>query len=72
MSTATIRLSEAEKRMFAAAAKRRGISLSEFLREAAHREVRGNENPWRKFFAEHPAVAMEGPADLSSGEGFGG
>jgi len=72
MSTTTLRLTVQEKRLFAAEARQRGVSLSEFLRQAAHKEVVARDNPWGKFFAEHPPVVMEGPSDLSTREGFSG
>lgn len=70
MATVTIRLTPEEKRRFAAEARRRGMTLSEFLREAGRREAEASNNPWQKFFAENPSVDFEAPADLSTREGF--
>ncbi len=70
MSTATIRLTFEEKRRYSAEARRRGITLSEFLREAARREATAGNNPWQKFFAENLPVDFVAPADLSIREGF--
>ncbi|MGA3007404.1 MAG: ribbon-helix-helix protein, CopG family [Opitutaceae bacterium] len=71
MASTTLRLSPQEKRRFTVEARRRGQTLSRFLREAAHKEVRLQKNPWRTFFAENPPVKMEGPSNLSTREGFG-
>lgn len=71
MALTTLRLSPEEKRRFTVEARRRGQNLSQFLREAAHKEICLQKNPWRTFFAENPPVKMEGPGDLSIREGFG-
>lgn len=72
MPVTTIRLSPLEKRRFTTEARRLGLSLSEYLRQAA--QSRSNRTDWRKFFAETPPVRLaEGAAkDLSSREGFAG
>jgi hypothetical protein len=71
MPIATLRLTSAEKRMFAAEARRRGLTLSEYLRQAAAAEARRAD--WNTFFAAMPAIILpsRAPADLSSREGFG-
>jgi hypothetical protein len=71
MATTTLRLSAKEKRHFAAEARRRGITLSAFLRDAARKETLTRENPWRKFFTQFPPADFDAPRDLSTREGFG-
>ncbi|MFZ5497302.1 MAG: plasmid mobilization protein [Verrucomicrobiota bacterium] len=70
MPVTTIRLSVAEKRRFTAEARRLGLSLSEYLRQAA--QARAKQTDWKTFFSGIPAVTLpEGsPRDLSSREGF--
>ncbi len=70
MPVTTIRLSTPEKRRFSAEARRRGLSLSEYLRQSAHAGSRRTD--WKTFFAEIPAVTLpkEAARDLSSREGF--
>lgn len=70
MPVATLRLTAAEKRRFSAEARRRGLSLSEYLRQAGHAEA--NRVDWKTFLAETPAVPPPpgAPANLSSREGF--
>ena len=72
MPVATLRLTTAEKRRFNAEARRRGLSLSEYLRRAGHAEA--TRVDWRTFFAATPPVALppHAPTDLSTREGFGG
>jgi hypothetical protein len=70
MATATIRLTSDEKRRYSAEARRRGITLSEFLREAARKAAEAGNSPWLKFFAKNPPADFEAPADLSTREGF--
>lgn len=52
MPVTTIRLSVPEKRRFTAEARRRGLSLSEYLRQSAHAGSRRTD--WKTFFAETP------------------
>lgn len=68
MPVTSIRLSPLEKRRFTAEARRLGLSLSEYLRQAA--QSRSTRTDWRKFFAETPPVNLpDGAAkDLSSHE----
>jgi D-alanyl-D-alanine dipeptidase len=63
--------SAAEKRKFTAEARRRGLTLSEFLRQAGQTETRRAD--WKGFFAAMPAVKLppHAAADLSTREGFG-
>ncbi len=72
MAVTTLRLSEAEKRRFTAEARRRGLSLSEYLRQAA--QAKSTHVDWKSFFAETPPVTLPpGSArDLSTREGFTG
>lgn len=72
MPVTTLRLTAAEKRRFAAEARRRGLTLSEYLRQAGHAEA--NRIDWKTFFAAMPPVALPSHAasHLSSREGFGG
>ncbi len=67
----SLRLTAAERRLFAAEARRRGISLSEYLREAGRREA--TRTDWKTFFRQFPAVTLppDAPTDLSTREGFG-
>jgi hypothetical protein len=72
MPTTTLRLTAAERRQFLAEARRRGISLSEYLREAGRREaIRAD---WKSFFQQMPSVTLPpgSPTDLSTREGFAG
>jgi len=70
MPVTTIRLSDAEKRRFTAEARRRGLSLSAYLRQAA--EIKSTQVNWASFFAEAPLVTLpaNSPRNLSSREGF--
>lgn len=70
MPVTTIRLSALEKKRFTLEARRRGLSLSEYLREAA--QARSSQTNWKAFFAEIPAATLPKDAakDLSSREGF--
>ncbi|MDD2762953.1 MAG: hypothetical protein PHE83_03140 [Opitutaceae bacterium] len=72
MPVATLRLSAAEKRRFTAEARRRGLSLSEYLRRAGHAEA--SRIDWKAFFAATPPPTPppHAPTDLSTREGFGG
>jgi len=72
MPIATLRLTTAEKRRFTAEARRRGLTLSEYLRQAGQTEA--NRVDWKTFFAAMPATPLppHAPADLSAREGFGG
>jgi hypothetical protein len=72
MPVATLRLTPSEKRRFTAEARRRGLSLSEYLRRAGHAEA--SRVDWKAFFAAAPPVALppHAPTDLSTREGFGG
>lgn len=72
MPVATLRLTVAEKRRFTAEARRRGLTLSEYLRQAGNAEARRID--WKTFFAATPAAPLppHAPADLSSREGFDG
>jgi hypothetical protein len=72
MPVATLRLTVAEKRRFTAEARRRGVTLSEYLRQAGHAEA--NRVDWKAFFDATPPAALpaRAPSDLSSREGFGG
>jgi hypothetical protein len=72
MPTTTLRLTAAERRQFQAEARRRGISLSEYLREAGRREAVRTD--WRSFFQQVPPVDLPAgsPTDLSTREGFAG
>jgi Mobilization protein NikA len=69
---ATLRLTAAEKRRFTAEARRRGLSLSEYLRRAGHAEA--SRVDWKAFLAATPSAALpaHAPTDLSTREGFGG
>jgi hypothetical protein len=71
MPVTTLRLTAAEKRRFIAEARRRGVSLSEYLRRAGHAEA--NRIDWKTFFAAATPVALpsHAPIDLSTREGFG-
>lgn len=70
MPVTTLRLSFSEKRRFTAEARRRGLSLSEFLRQSAH--ASGRWVDWKTFFAAIPAVTLPRGAtcNLSFREGF--
>lgn len=70
MPVTTLRLSAAEKRRFTAEARRRGLSLSEYLRQAA--QSKASQVDWKTFFAETPPVSLPvgAPHDLSAREGF--
>lgn len=70
MPVTTIRLSTAEKRRFTAEARRLGLSLSEYLRQAA--QAKSSRPDWKTFFSETPPLVLpKGAArDLSSREGF--
>jgi len=71
MPIATLRLTAAEKRRFTSEARRRGLTLSEYLRQAAQKEVdrpRTSFGDWAKQFA---GVVDSGTPDLSTREGFG-
>jgi hypothetical protein len=72
MPIATLRLSVAEKRAFTAEARRRGLTLSEYLRQAGQSEARRAD--WKGFFASLPAITLPpgAPTDLSAREGFAG
>ena len=71
MPIATLRLTAAEKRAFMAEARRRGLTLSEYLRQAGQSESKRAD--WKSFFATMPAVDLprRAPTDLSTREGFG-
>jgi hypothetical protein len=71
MPVATLRLTAAEKRKFTAEARRRGLTLSEFLRQAGQTETCRAD--WKGFFAAMPALKLppHAAADLSTREGFG-
>lgn len=49
MPVATLRLTAAEKRRFTAEARRRGLTLSEYLRRAGQAEA--SRVDWKTFFA---------------------
>ncbi len=71
MPIATLRLTAAEKRTFTAEARRRGLTLSEYLRQAAQKEA-GRAR--LSFGAAAPHVAglvKSGRSDLSMREGVG-
>jgi predicted transcriptional regulator len=70
MPVMTIRLSDAEKRRFTAEARRRSLSLSEYLRQAA--QAKSTQIDWKSFFADTPPVTLpaKSPRNLSSREGF--
>lgn len=70
MPVTTIRLTALEKKRFTLEARRRGLSLSEYLRAAA--QARSCQTNWKAFFAESPAFALPPNAakDLSTREGF--
>jgi len=70
MPVTTLRLSEAEKRRFTIEARRRGLSLSEYIRQAA--QAKSTQVDWKSFFAETPPASLPAgaPSDLSSREGF--
>lgn len=72
MPVATLRLTATEKRRFAAEARRRGLTLSEYLRQAGHAEA--NRVDWKTFLAANPSAPLpsDAPVDLSEREGFGG
>lgn len=72
MPVATLRLTAAEKRRFTAEARRRGLTLSEYLRQAGNAEAKRID--WKAFFAANPPAPLpaHAPSDLSSREGFGG
>lgn len=72
MPVTTLRLTPAEKRRFTAEARRRGLTLSEYLRQAGHAEA--NRIDWKTFLAATPPAPLpsHAPSDLSSREGFGG
>lgn len=71
MPAITLRLTVAEKRKFTAEARRRGLTLSEYLRQAGQAEARRID--WQTFFTAMPPVSLpsDAPSDLSSREGFG-
>lgn len=71
MPVATLRLTAAEKRRFTAEARRRGLNLSEYLRQAGHAEA--SRVDWKTFLAANPPAILpsDAPADLSAREGFG-
>ena len=71
MPVATLRLTAAEKRRFTAEARRRGLTLSQYLRQAGHAEARRID--WKTFLTATPPAALppHAPADLSGREGFG-
>ncbi|MEY2879486.1 MAG: hypothetical protein RLZZ15_1866 [Verrucomicrobiota bacterium] len=71
MPHATVRLTVAEKRQFAAAARRNGQTLSDYLRTAARRDT--GRVDWAGFFASLPPVkpVRNAATDLSTREGFG-
>jgi hypothetical protein len=71
MPSITLRLPLGDKKKLAAEARRRGLSLSKFLREAAAREIERSQGSWATFFEEHPPRDIDGPSDLSTREGFG-
>jgi hypothetical protein len=70
MPIATLRLTAAEKRAFTAEARRRGLTLSEYLRQAGKSEAKRAD--WKSFFASFPATTLPpaAPTDLSTREGF--
>jgi hypothetical protein len=70
MPIATLRLTAAEKRTFTAEARRRGLTLSEYLRQAGRSEAKRAD--WKSFFASLPAITLPrgAPSDLSTREGF--
>ena len=72
MPVTTLRLTAAEKRKFTAEARRRGLTLSEYLRQAGQAEARRID--WQTFFTAMSPVSLpsDAPSDLSSREGFGG
>jgi len=71
MPVTTLRLTSAEKRRFIAEARRRGLSLSEYLRRAGHAEA--SRVDWKTFFVATSPVTLPPHAstDLSIREGFG-
>ena len=70
-SPTSLRIPEKTKQRIKAAARRRGVSMNEFMIEAALKEAVRPD--WEKFFTEHPPVALPADArrDLSEHEGFG-
>jgi hypothetical protein len=70
MPVTTLRLTAAEKRRFTAAARRQGLTLSAYLRDAGHAATARTD--WKTFFAATPAAPLpaHAPADLSTREGF--
>ncbi len=71
MPVTTLRLTAAEKRRFAAAARRQGLALSAYLRDAGHAATARTD--WKAFFAANPPAPLpaRAPSDLSAREGFG-
>jgi len=61
MATITLHLSLEEKRRFAAEARRRGLTLSAFLREAVLKETLARNNPWKEFFTHFSPVDFDAP-----------
>jgi hypothetical protein len=69
MSSIAIRLLPAEKRRFVAVAKRRGLTLSQFLLQAARGEVaRSSVADW---VAKYAGIVTNAPPDLSMRTGLG-
>lgn len=66
----SVRLTATEQRRFAREARRRGLTLSEFLRQSARNEA--TRTDWNAFFAANPPVTLPAGArtDLSTREGF--
>jgi hypothetical protein len=66
-----VSLSAVEDRRFTVEARRRGLSLSEYLRRAGR--ALADRPDWRAFLSSNPPVALpaDAPTDLASREGFG-
>ena len=71
MPVTTIRLSDAEKRRFTAEARRRGLSLSAYLRQAAEKESDNGKRSFGEWARRYAGVIDSGKGDLSTREGFG-
>jgi hypothetical protein len=71
MPIATLRLTAAEKRTFTAEARRRGLTLSEYLRTAAQKEAGRARLSFGAIVPGLAGIVKSGRSDLSMREGLG-
>jgi hypothetical protein len=72
MPTLSIHVPEAEARSIQSAAKKRGIPLSRFLKEAAEKEAERTHAHFGSWARKNAGMVRSGQGNLSVKEGMGG